>query len=474
MKKFLSLLLVVVLTASLAVGGTLAYLTDRDSKANVFTVGDVSIVLNEKFDQGATLIPGVKIEKVPTITNTGKNDAWVWMTYAIPSGLNGFGDASKNIIHVNHAGNTWYGYENNNSYWAPDQTEAMPADQLWKVEEYKDKEAYTDAKGVKYDVYTSLYMSPLKIGDTTSVSMKQVYLDPHVDIDPEGNWAWIENGNVTPIAWNSNTNGNPVIYVSAYAVQVEGFVTVDDAYKAYQAQWGTKGGEYADPAMIVTDAADLGDALATESNVFLKEDVTKEGEGFDVPANQNVTVDLNDKTLGADYLENNGELVVNDGDLKTGTPAHYGMIGNGADSVTVLNDVDVASGGGGVAAANGAQLTINGGSVDVSSASTSGRYNIYAEGAGTVVTVNGGKYSFSAALNQKRAYICALEGAVVYVNGGEFGKASTRSDYSAGIRVDASSSVVIKGGAFGFDPTNWVADGYEATEVDGVWTVSAK
>ena len=50
MKKFFSLLLVVVLTASLAVSGTLAYLTDSESKINVFTVGNVDISLDEEVD----------------------------------------------------------------------------------------------------------------------------------------------------------------------------------------------------------------------------------------------------------------------------------------------------------------------------------------------------------------------------------------------------------------------------------------
>ena len=89
-KKIISWLLVVALTAGIAIGGTLAYLTDRDSEANVFTSGDVEIDLNEDFQQGSTLIPGVEIEKKPAVTNTGENDAWVWMTYAIPQDLDGY------------------------------------------------------------------------------------------------------------------------------------------------------------------------------------------------------------------------------------------------------------------------------------------------------------------------------------------------------------------------------------------------
>ena len=97
LKKILAWALVVSLTAGVAIGGTLAYLTDRDSEANVFTVGDVNIDLNEDFDQGATLIPGKDIVKKPTIKNIGPNDAWVWYTYAIPQAL----DGNLDLVYAN-------------------------------------------------------------------------------------------------------------------------------------------------------------------------------------------------------------------------------------------------------------------------------------------------------------------------------------------------------------------------------------
>ena len=93
-KKLIVWLLVVILTASTAIGGTLAYLTDRDSEANVFTVGDVNIDLNEDFSQGSTLVPGITIEKKPTITNIGPNKAWVWSTVAVPAKLDSVIDFS--------------------------------------------------------------------------------------------------------------------------------------------------------------------------------------------------------------------------------------------------------------------------------------------------------------------------------------------------------------------------------------------
>ena len=108
------------------------------------------------------------------------------------------------------------------------------------------------------------------------------------------------------------------------------------------------------------------------------------------------------------------------------------------------------------------------------SASTSGRYLFYAQDAGSVITINGGTFSFSATLNQKRAYVYAGDGTTVYITGGTFGPASTRSGYTAGILTDGTGTVVITGGTFGFDPTTWVADGYTATKTGSTWTVSAQ
>ena len=88
-----------------------------------------------------------------------------------------------------------------------------------------------------------------------------------------------------------------------------------------------------------------------------------------------------------------------------------------------------------------------------------------------MVTIEDGTFSFSKTLNQKRAYIYAGSGATVYVKGGTFGPASARSGYTAGILGDGD--IIITGGTFGFDPSAWVADGYQAVKDGTTWTVSA-
>lgn len=244
-KKTWILISCLVLSLTLGLGGSLAYLTDRDADVNVFTMGNVDIELVEDFTQGSELIPGVKINKDAHIENTGKNDAWVWMTVAIPENLQaaaGIENSSMNPVHVNVPGKNWLGFEDNKNYWDAGQTEATPKDKCWIVDYTEVKDGYTDANGVKYRVLTHLYNGKLAPGEKTTIALTQVYMDSHVDITPDGDLYWVEKGVTTDLNWNVRTQGNPVIYVSAYAIQTEGFETVQAAYDAYNAQWTTEGG----------------------------------------------------------------------------------------------------------------------------------------------------------------------------------------------------------------------------------------
>ena len=265
MKKVIAIVLLVALVSAISIGATLAYLTDRDSEVNVFTIGDVTIDLKEEFVQNSTLIPGVKIEKKPTITNTGKNDAWVWLTFAIPAALdtNTPGSVSgsiDNVIHWNFKAATTEGYVTQDKVQkAIDEgfltDSSLTADKIlsenmtWDVMNSiaaGNNVFQQEIEGVLCNVYVLLYNKALKPGETTLPNIEQVYLDANVDIDPNGDWYHVENGIAQKLDWNSfNSDGtpnNPKIYVSAYAMQTDGFATVDEAYAAYQKQWTTVDG----------------------------------------------------------------------------------------------------------------------------------------------------------------------------------------------------------------------------------------
>lgn len=95
-KQILSLLLIV----AILVTGAFAFLSATDSKTNVFTVGKVNIKLHENFDTDLDgvaeqdpestvvteeIVPGQTILKQPYVENTGKNEAWIFVSVGIPT-----------------------------------------------------------------------------------------------------------------------------------------------------------------------------------------------------------------------------------------------------------------------------------------------------------------------------------------------------------------------------------------------------
>jgi predicted ribosomally synthesized peptide with SipW-like signal peptide len=90
-RKVAILATAVIITATLVVGSTLAFFTDKGTVQNVITMGDVKISLTEPTFANTTnssykienVMPNQKISKDPTITNTGSNDAYVRCKVAV-------------------------------------------------------------------------------------------------------------------------------------------------------------------------------------------------------------------------------------------------------------------------------------------------------------------------------------------------------------------------------------------------------
>ena len=95
-KAIISILLIV----AILVTGAFAFLSATDSKTNVFTVGKVNIKLHENFDTDLDgvaerdpestvvteeIVPGQTILKQPYVENTGKNEAWIFVSVGIPT-----------------------------------------------------------------------------------------------------------------------------------------------------------------------------------------------------------------------------------------------------------------------------------------------------------------------------------------------------------------------------------------------------
>jgi len=90
MKKEKTIIAAIVLLLVFVVGGSVAYFTDTESVTNTFTIGDVDITLTEPSwdetddnnndipDAAESRTPGQVVDKDPTITNVGTNDAFVF------------------------------------------------------------------------------------------------------------------------------------------------------------------------------------------------------------------------------------------------------------------------------------------------------------------------------------------------------------------------------------------------------------
>lgn len=93
----------------IAITGTFAYLTGKDEVVNTFTTGDVSIELSEPEWDAAN--PSGKVEnaiakqvipKDPTITNTGTNNAYVYVMLEVPKAYKTTVILDKKPTEVNH------------------------------------------------------------------------------------------------------------------------------------------------------------------------------------------------------------------------------------------------------------------------------------------------------------------------------------------------------------------------------------
>jgi len=182
MKRILMLVACLSLVASLAVGGSIAYLQDTDQTVNVMTLGNVDIEQHEQeraangdlvdFTQAKPAYPAVGpvewadqgvnvngteykvftndlknvVDKIVTVKNTGKSDAFVRTIIAIEAP-----DYDPNdLIHVNVNGDDVLSYTS----WAP-----------------------VDINGIKYVYSVFTYKDALAPNEISAPSLMQVFLD---------------------------------------------------------------------------------------------------------------------------------------------------------------------------------------------------------------------------------------------------------------------------------------------------------
>ena len=259
-KKILVLALTIAMVAILAVGGSLAYLTDTKSAKNTFTVGNVKIELLEsslhrenagyandttanqldpqnaelwsdvdklgtgntsKYKAGDTfytdkqiekdaktykcenvkLNPGQSYHKMPYVKNTGKNDAYIRIRVMIPA------DLDTSILNSSMYTTTCL---NKKEF-------TMVYDNSGKVER----------DGIKYNVYTFTRIDRLA---PNKMTYWNVWGTIHMDADVTNEELAGFFGEGKPYA-----NGTFPVLVQADAIQADGFADATAAFAAFDA-----------------------------------------------------------------------------------------------------------------------------------------------------------------------------------------------------------------------------------------------
>ncbi len=241
-KKIVAFCLVACLAVMAIAGASLAYFTAEDSADNVFTMKGIKVEINEVFEQGSELIPGLDINKDVTVSNTGTSDAYVRVHIAIPAALDD-GDPSfeafNNFLHFNFTNES---VEADQWSWIPEYTEGVG---------YKGNGAgnwnyyTTNIDGIDYAVYVVTYRTALAAGEETATqALDKVYVDKNVDCEwDEANSCFVytdTKGNTVSPSEFADENGNVTIKVFAEAAQT---ATFENAYDALNTAFGTPGSE---------------------------------------------------------------------------------------------------------------------------------------------------------------------------------------------------------------------------------------
>lgn len=414
MKKIITLLLVIVLTSSVAIGVTLAYLTDSDEDINVMSVGNIFIEQHEKErDEQGDLVdyvdnkpfyPAVYPDdfdfSAPTVELAGTG-CKLWDPSLIEN-------ANDKIVSVTNTGasdcyvRTWFAFENGST----------DVHYNWNSTDWSWSQIMKDVTvlGSVYDMYVATYPLPLKPGETTPPSLLQYAL----------------NRNANNVDVNSFGDTHDIL-VFSQAVQTVGFTDAEQALVAAFGQVITtpkaKNNPWNGLNGLATSPDSLRQTLADGGNIVIGAGIT-----------------VTDEKASAKNV------------ISTDTTLRF------ADSVITL-DIPDATGD----TANWAGINVDGGKVvfdattgGVKTADNNELYAIVVRG-GADLTINSGNYIGGTSA------VSVTEGTLT-INGGYFAAQTDNTSYTINC-VDAAyrngtAMVIIQGGSFlNWNPADNAAEG---------------
>ena len=249
-KKVLAVALALSALALILGAGTIAYFTDKETVTNTFTLGKVDITLKEFDHNGNSFASPAKIapsengkaksvtpKNAVVVVEPDSEAAWVWVEILIPSALYNSktqNNENNNGLHYNQFTTFMNGYADSTNPNAVTAATTFPDDHhQWSLMTYIKEETIN---GKSYSLLRTTHKDIVEAGNATSPAISQVYLDD--DVKYENGKYYIpadgtESGHATAF---TEYDGDWELIVNAYAVQADGFATIDAAIAAYAAQ----------------------------------------------------------------------------------------------------------------------------------------------------------------------------------------------------------------------------------------------
>jgi hypothetical protein len=171
----------------------------------------------------------------------------------------------------------------------------------------------------------------------------------------------------------------------------------------------------------VSTPEELAAAIATSNDIIKLTKSLTVATTIEVPADRDITLDLNGKTITAgtlDPIKNYGKMKIMNGKVVAGNSENTRRCIYNYGNMTI-NDVEFTQtyDKKGAAINNEGEMTINNATVN------SVFYAVWSSGANTVTTINGGKYTSTNNVNNRDVWayaVVANNGAKLTINGGEF------------------------------------------------------
>ncbi len=263
-----------------------------------------------------------------------------------------------------------------------------------------------------------------------------------------------QNGEVIDVQKDFNT---PIPVQRNYVTTIKGNiltyaddfnVVINPAFDGYYAVPS----EVSELVNVINSAADgVETIIPVNENIELPESL----KALTIPAGKNIVLDFaaNTTLTGALVVEDGAELTVNNGTIVNTDKSVSGITTNGD---LTLNNVEIKSARHAVRVESG-EVVIYGGTfeVDPVSASTLHALNVGDDGKSANVTIKGGTFiGPKGTMADSGSAVNVRNGSKVTIEGGNFsgGKSKTLSA--------AANDLDVQGGFFDQDPSNFLADGY--------------